>query len=234
MSGTAKSLSGFSAACAEPPCSRSDLSATLQESCDAIGASHYLLAERLSGRSQPAIRIITANWIYDAIAELGLDAIAQIADCAFVRAYGESPTAFTPALVDTLSLEEARTIRRYGHCELYCFRLDLVGRRFFLLFSSPQLDLIEKPLLGAGLMDCRYAIAAYMRTAGNPAEHYSLTERERECLLWVSEGKTASEIAVILGVSGNTVNSYITQVIRKFRSSNRAMAIATAIRGGII
>ena len=42
------------------------------------------------------------------------------------------------------------------------------------------------------------------------------------------------EVAVILGVSSNTVNSYITHAIQKFAASNRAMAIATAIRSGII
>ncbi|RUY85729.1 LuxR family transcriptional regulator, partial [Mesorhizobium sp. M7A.F.Ca.CA.001.12.2.1] len=41
-------------------------------------------------------------------------------------------------------------------------------------------------------------------------------------------------VAVILGVSSNTVNSYITHAIQKFAASNRAMAIATAIRSGII
>jgi len=52
--------------------------------------------------------------------------------------------------------------------------------------------------------------------------------------LWVSEGKTTDEVALILGVSSNTVNSYIAHAIQKFGANNRAMAIATAIRSGII
>ena len=62
----------------------------------------------------------------------------------------------------------------------------------------------------------------------------ALSERERECLQWVSEGKTTDEVALILGVSSNTVNSYVAHAIQKFGASNRAMAIATAIRSGII
>ena len=58
----------------------------------------------------------------------------------------------------------------------------------------------------------------------------ALSERERECLFWVSEGKTTGEVAVILGVTSNTVNSYLANAIQKFGASNRAMAIATAIR----
>ncbi len=42
----------------------------------------------------------------------------------------------------------------------------------------------------------------------------------------MSEGKTTDEVAVILGVSGNTVNSYITHAIQKLSASNRPMAIA--------
>ncbi len=61
-----------------------------------------------------------------------------------------------------------------------------------------------------------------------------LSDRERECLIWVSEGKTTDEVALILGVSANTVNSYVTHAIQKLSASNRAMAIATAIRSGII
>lgn len=61
-----------------------------------------------------------------------------------------------------------------------------------------------------------------------------LSERERECLRWVSEGKTTDEVAMILGVSSNTVNSYVTHAIQKLSASNRAMAMATAIRNGLI
>ena len=61
-----------------------------------------------------------------------------------------------------------------------------------------------------------------------------LSERERECLFWVSEGKTTDEVATILGVSPNTVNSYVTNAIQKLSAANRPAAIATAIRSGII
>lgn len=50
----------------------------------------------------------------------------------------------------------------------------------------------------------------------------------------MSEGKTTDDIAIILGVSANTANSYIANAIQKFGSSNRAMAMATAIRSGVI
>ena len=83
-------------------------------------------------------------------------------------------------------------------------------------------------------LKCCYALSHIPQLIAAAAMQDPLSDRERECLFWVSEGKTTDEVAVILGVSSNTVNSYITHAIQKFAASNRAMAIATAIRSGII
>ena len=83
-------------------------------------------------------------------------------------------------------------------------------------------------------MQCCYALSQIPGLLAAAALQDPLSDRERECLFWVSEGKTTDEVAMILGVSANTVNSYITHAIQKLAASNRAMAIATAIRSGII
>ena len=83
-------------------------------------------------------------------------------------------------------------------------------------------------------MRCCYALSQIPGLLRAADAQDPLSDRERECLIWVSEGKTTDEVALILGVSGNTVNSYITHAIQKLSASNRAMAIATAIRSGII
>ena len=61
-----------------------------------------------------------------------------------------------------------------------------------------------------------------------------LSERERECLRWVSHGKTTDEVAGILEVSPNTVNSYVAHAVKKLSVRNRPMAIAALIRAGLI
>ena len=83
-------------------------------------------------------------------------------------------------------------------------------------------------------MRCCYALSQIPEMLRQAAAQDPLSDRERECLAWVSEGKTTDEVALILGVSANTVNSYVTHAIQKLSASNRAMAIATAIRNGII
>ncbi len=61
-----------------------------------------------------------------------------------------------------------------------------------------------------------------------------LSDREKECLFWASEGKTSWEIATILGISERTVNFHLTQVTNKTDSKNRSQAIAKGITSGII
>ena len=61
-----------------------------------------------------------------------------------------------------------------------------------------------------------------------------LTEREIECLYWIAEGKTSDEIAVILGISRNTINNYITSVMRKTATKTRSEAIAWAVRNSLV
>jgi len=61
-----------------------------------------------------------------------------------------------------------------------------------------------------------------------------LNEREIQIVRWTSEGKTSAEIAIILGLSEHTVNSYIAAILRKLHVVNRAQMVASALRSGLI
>ncbi|UCI32000.1 helix-turn-helix transcriptional regulator [Mesorhizobium sp. B4-1-4] len=58
----------------------------------------------------------------------------------------------------------------------------------------------------------------------------TLSDREREVLTWVAEGKTAWEISRIIGISDSTVNKHIAGAIRKTGSATRSQAVAKALR----
>lgn len=62
----------------------------------------------------------------------------------------------------------------------------------------------------------------------------SLTQRERECMLWTARGKSASVISVILGLSENTVNFYVKNAMKKLGTTNRVIAVVLAVRSGLI
>lgn len=61
-----------------------------------------------------------------------------------------------------------------------------------------------------------------------------LSGRERECLLWVSIGKTAWETSIILDLSSRTVEFHLANAVRKLSAANKVHAAAIAIRSGIL
>ncbi|MCW1412956.1 helix-turn-helix transcriptional regulator [Rhizobium sp. 1AS11] len=62
----------------------------------------------------------------------------------------------------------------------------------------------------------------------------SLSPREKECILWVARGKSSWDIGIILGISQNTVNFHIKNVMRKLNVSTRTVAAIKAVNFGII
>jgi two-component system, NarL family, response regulator DevR len=59
-----------------------------------------------------------------------------------------------------------------------------------------------------------------------------LSEREREILPLVAEGKTNREIALMLSLSENSVKSYVSNILQKLRLARRAEAAAFMARRG--
>ncbi|SIQ18597.1 two component transcriptional regulator, LuxR family [Rhizobium sp. RU35A] len=59
-------------------------------------------------------------------------------------------------------------------------------------------------------------------------EHFSLTLRESEVLLWIAKGKSNKDIGDILGLSSRTVNKHLEQIYVKLGVENRASAAVKA------
>jgi DNA-binding CsgD family transcriptional regulator len=62
----------------------------------------------------------------------------------------------------------------------------------------------------------------------------ALSTRELECLTWAAHGKTAEDIACILGRSVETVRVHLKRAGTKLAASNRAHAVAKAAHLGLI
>jgi DNA-binding CsgD family transcriptional regulator len=217
--------------------SRGDLTGFLMELTEEIGADNYMLVAILHDQDRSEARIVASNWIYDAIQLAGHPMIAALAQGPLATMPGSRPrgliTSRAPASA-SLTGEEARLLAVLGHCEIYSLQLNVGRQRLFILFSAAQASRIDIDGLMQAQLQCCYALSQVPTLLAEASMQDPLSDRERECLFWVSEGKTTDEVALILGVSANTVNGYITQAIRKFSASNRAMAVATAIRSGII
>lgn len=60
-------------------------------------------------------------------------------------------------------------------------------------------------------------------------ESARLSERERAILRWTASGKTSSETAAILGISGRTVAYHIANILFKLDAVNKTQAVAKAV-----
>ncbi|POT59424.1 transcriptional regulator SdiA [Citrobacter amalonaticus] len=60
------------------------------------------------------------------------------------------------------------------------------------------------------------------------------SKREKEILKWTAEGKTSSEIAMILSISENTVNFHQKNMQKKFNAPNKTQIACYAAATGLI
>jgi LuxR family transcriptional regulator, quorum-sensing system regulator BjaR1 len=84
---------------------------------------------------------------------------------------------------------------------------------------------------------CTYAHKALQLAAADKSRnesHRPLTEREREVIKWVANGKTDEEIGLILSVSANTVHGYMKSAMLKLNAGRRTYAVVQALRFGEI
>lgn len=61
-----------------------------------------------------------------------------------------------------------------------------------------------------------------------------LTQRERQILSHIAEGKTNKQIAHILQISEQTIKNHVSAILRKLNANDRAHAVVLAIRRGLI
>jgi LuxR family transcriptional regulator, quorum-sensing system regulator CviR len=61
-----------------------------------------------------------------------------------------------------------------------------------------------------------------------------LSNREKEVLNWLKQGKSSWDMSVILGISESTVNFHIYNIMRKLNATNRPQAVAVAVHLGLI
>jgi two-component system, NarL family, nitrate/nitrite response regulator NarL len=77
------------------------------------------------------------------------------------------------------------------------------------------------------------ALAGELRLRA-PAEGPRLTERETQILALLAEGLSSGDIALELGVSATTVKSHLGHLYDKLEVSDRAAAVARAMRSGLL
>lgn len=107
------------------------------------------------------------------------------------------------------------------------------GARGYLLKNAMDLELVDavrKVAAGAKVLDRRLALPADEHDEDTPA----LTTRQLEVLQLIVNGKSNKEIAVVLGVSANTVAVHRANIMQTLGIHNAAELVVYAIRKGLV
>jgi len=122
--------------------------------------------------------------------------------------------------------------------EAYVLEALRAGIRGYVLKAQAAADLvgaIREVLRGAVYLSpgiSKTVVDAYMGKTELPAD--PLTDRERQVLQLIAEGKTTKEIAEILGLSAKTADSHRTRIMQKLEVHETASLVRYAVRRGFI
>jgi DNA-binding NarL/FixJ family response regulator len=119
------------------------------------------------------------------------------------------------------------------HSEAACVQTCLAaGARGYLLKNAMDLELVaavKKVAAGYEVLDSRLGLRV-RDTAAAPV----LSTRELEVLQLIVNGKSNKDIAVILGVSPNTVSVHRANIMQTLEIHNTAELVVYAMRNGLV
>jgi DNA-binding NarL/FixJ family response regulator len=109
------------------------------------------------------------------------------------------------------------------------------GARAFILKEAPMPELLRALIVvatGGTYVDPELAGAL---ASGRTVEALSpLTKREQQALALVADGMTNDKAAEVLGISPETIQSYVRSAMAKLDADTRTQAAATAFRRSLL
>jgi len=100
--------------------------------------------------------------------------------------------------------------------------------------SDKLAQAIREAHQGRGMIDSAAAQVLVQAVQGESTPEYDLTERERQVLALMVEGKTNQEIADILTLSVGTVRFHVSNILSKLGVSNRTEAVSVALQQKLV
>lgn len=125
----------------------------------------------------------------------------------------------------------------------YCFRILKAGASGYVLKGSTSNELVSAMRVvhrGGVFLDpfvAKKVVADYLqqfKSGEEKGKYDGLSEREREVLKLIGEGCTNQEIAQMLTLSPNTVQTHRSRIMDKLNLHNRAQLMKYAMRKGLI
>ncbi len=127
--------------------------------------------------------------------------------------------------------------------ESYLLRALSAGAKGYLLKDSAEEDLVRavqvaaqgkpffSPVISEKLLE---DYMRYLQQRGLKDSYDLLTDREKEVLQLLAEGKSNKEVAALLNLSPYTVETHRTHIMQKLNLHNTAEIVLYAVRKGII
>jgi DNA-binding NarL/FixJ family response regulator len=131
------------------------------------------------------------------------------------------------------ALPETKVLMLSMHSEADYVRTCLdAGARGYLLKNAMDLELVDavrKIAAGEQVLDPRLG-----RLGGSDEKTPSLSTRELEVLQLIVHGKSNKEIAIVLGLSVNTISVHRANIMQTLQIHNTAALVVYAIRMGLV
>ena len=193
-----------------------------------VGAAGYLLLRQDLNSDNALENVVSSNWPFDMVVKSGgalLSELARATELDKCLSILQPQFAMLPDAVELPS----------GASQQICSVSFNVGRnRYCLTFICPADFILSQQRLRLTGVYTSYLASLLFSEQVKASRELELTDRELECLYWIAEGKTSDEIATIIGISKNTINNYITSVMRKTATRTRSEAIAYAVRHNLV
>ncbi len=109
------------------------------------------------------------------------------------------------------------------------------GVQGLVLKHAPVIEVIRAiETVATGRVYVDPTLAVPLIEAGKKPSRNDLTQREREVLRLIADGRSNEEIGRELYISPQTVRTYVRKAMAKLQSRNRTHAVATALRRSLI
>lgn len=220
---------------------RVSLTAILSEACAAMGFSFFALSHHIDFAHSPDAGVRIHNYPGEWAAWFdarGLGVSDPIHRASHMTAKGfrwrEVPRLIALTKNDHLVLDAARA---HGIGDGFTIPANIPGEaRGSCSFATADAVPLSEASLGCAQLVGLFAFEAARRIelARPSAPLPILTDRQRECVLWVARGKTDWEIAQILGVSHATVIEHVRNARERYGTSNRLVLAVRVIFDGAL
>ncbi len=170
------------------------------------------------------MRHLQARWLE----QRGRPATVASADLSFT-ALGEERDALLAAQLGTLLMHGVSRPQRPQEIESFFVFASQDGAALTSLASRLELMLPHVHGTWQRVQAVEREVGVASTVQAPPVRVGGVTQREREILGWLREGKSNQQIADELGISALTVKNHVQKILRKLGAANRAQAVAQAM-----